>query len=439
MNLGAMIDLGVDKDFLISQLKKLNLEGWEISVERDQRHGITGTKATVHELHCHEHNHEHENHHEHHCHEHSHEHEDHHEHTHHHHIGLDDHKDHIHDHVHTHEHDHEEHHHHVHRHLSDIKKIILESGLSEKEKELSLKMFRNVAEAEAKVHGTDIEEVHFHEVGAIDSIVDIVGAAICFNALDVDAVHVSPVELGGGFVKCAHGILPVPAPATTEIIKGIPVKRDGVNFEATTPTGATIVKTLGTSFGKSPNMSIEKTGYGIGQKENPDKPNILRVFLGSSIETESGHDAVLIECNIDDMSSELIGYVSDKLFDAGAKDVYISSIMMKKGRPGNLLSVICETEAEEKIKEVIFTQTTSIGLRVFPFKKETLERRFYNIDTEYGKMTVKQSLYKGELVSEKPEFDECKRIADEQNIPLKKIYNDIIVSIKKENNDRDSK
>ena len=422
MNLGAMIDLGVDKDFLISQLKKLGVDGWEITVEKDQRHGITGTKVTVYDCHEHHHYHEHEE-----------EEQHHHEHKHQHFIGLDD------NHAHTHEHLHEsEHHHsHVHRHLSDIRKIINESGLSDKEKELSLKMFKKVAEAEAKVHNADIEEVHFHEVGTIDSIIDIVGAAICFNALEVDAVHVSPVELGGGFVRCAHGTLPVPAPATTEIIKDIPVRRDGVNFEATTPTGATIVATLGNSFGTPPKMIIEKTGYGIGQKQNPEKPNILRVFLGETVEEESGHDAILIECNIDDMSTELIGYVYDKLFEAGANDVYISSIMMKKGRPGNLLSVICEKEAEDKIKEVIFTQTTTIGLRVFPFRKETLERSFDTMETKYGPMTIKRSMFKGKVVSAKPEFDECKQIADKHNIPLKEVYNNIIADIK--NDERDSK
>ena len=430
MNLGAMIDLGVDKDYLISQLKKLGIDGWDITVEKDQRHGITGTKVTVHDLNDHHHDHEHEHHH-------KHDNEEdelhHHEHIHNHSIGLEDH------HTHTHEHalEPEHHHSHVHRHLSDIRKIINESGLSDKEKDLSLKMFQRVAEAEAKVHNADIEEVHFHEVGAIDSIIDIVGAAICFNALDVDAVHVSPVELGGGFVRCAHGTLPVPAPATTEIIKNIPVRRDGVNFEATTPTGATIVATLGNSFGTPPKMIIKKTGYGIGQKQNPEKPNILRVFLGETVEEESGHDAILIECNIDDMNSELIGYVYDKLFEAGAKDVYISSIMMKKGRPGSLLSVICEKEAEDKIKEVIFTQTTTIGLRVFPFKKETLERSFETMETKYGPMTIKRSMFKGKVVSAKPEFDECKQIADKQNIPLKDVYNDIIADIK--DNERDSK
>ncbi len=198
-----------------------------------------------------------------------------------------------------------------------------------------MKIFMKVALAEASVHRIPVEKVHFHEVGAIDSIIDIVGAAICYNALNVDGVHVSPVELGSGFVKCDHGKLPVPAPATAEIIQGIPVKKGGVDFEATTPTGAAIIAALGTEFGQESTIKIEKTAYGIGHKEHPLVPNLLRVFLGEkTAASESGHTALHLECNIDDMNPEFFEYISDRLFNAGASDVFLSNIMMKKGRPG---------------------------------------------------------------------------------------------------------
>jgi uncharacterized protein (TIGR00299 family) protein len=373
MNLGAMLDLGVSSSFLVNELGKLGLKGWELISEKDQRHGIHGTKVTV-KLTVHEHH---------------------------------------------------------HRHLSDIEKIINNSTLDAETRELSLKIFRKVAEAEAKVHGIDIEKVHFHEVGAIDSIIDIAGAAICYNALGVDEVHVSAVELGSGFVKCDHGVLPVPAPATAEIIRDIPVKTGGVGFEATTPTGAAIVATLGKKFGGADGMKILKTGYGVGQKENPDVPNLLRVFLAETDHRESGHDALLIECNIDDMIPEFFEYLSEKLFEAGASDVYITGIIMKKGRPGNLLSVICEPGKAGPVRSVIFRESTTVGMRTIPFRKETLERKFEVLETVYGNVNIKRSFYEGKEVSVKPEYDDCKRIAKEKNIPVKEVYNNIMASIVK--------
>ncbi|HAM10012.1 MAG: TIGR00299 family protein [Bacteroidetes bacterium GWE2_41_25] len=369
MNLGAMIDLGVDKDYLIGELNKLNLKGWELIVQKDQRHGIYGTRATVKQTK----------------------------------------------------------HEHAHRHLSDIKEIIYNSTLDDKTKELSLKIFMKIAEAEAAVHAISIERVHFHEVGAIDSIVDIVGAAICFNALKADAVHVAPVELGGGFVRCDHGMLPVPAPATAEIIKGLPVKKGGVDFEATTPTGAAIVSALGTHFGTDTVITIGKTGYGVGQKEHPDVPNLLRVSLGElESSSETGHDALQIECNIDDMNPEFFDHISDNLFKAGASDVFLSNIIMKKGRPGIVLNVICENETSEQVKSIIFAESTSLGIRSFPFRKDTLSRKFETISTGFGDVNIKRSFYKGKEVSVKPEFDDCRRIATEKGIPVKEVYNKIM-------------
>lgn len=373
MNLGAMIDLGVDKDFLINELGKLNLKGWELIAEKDQRHGIQGTKVTVSQTHI-----EHE-----------------------------------------------------HRHLSDIEKIINNSALDNKTKDLSRRIFMKVAEAEASVHGIRVEKVHFHEVGAIDSIIDIVGAAICYNNLDVDAVYVSTIELGSGFVNCDHGRLPVPAPATAEIIRGLPVKMGGVDFEATTPTGAAILSALCTITEELPSAKFLKTAYGVGQKDNPDVPNLLRVFLGESDEIKGGHEAILLECNIDDMNPEFYEHISERLFSAGASDVFISNILMKKGRPGNVLNVICESGNTETLKEIIFTESTSLGIRSFLFRKDTLVRKFEVIKSDLGEVHIKRSYFKDKEVSCKPEFEDCKRIANEKGIPVKEVYNSIMALLTK--------
>ncbi|MBG0858332.1 MAG: nickel pincer cofactor biosynthesis protein LarC, partial [Bacteroidales bacterium] len=352
-------------------LNKLNLKGWKLDVEKDQRHGIKGTKVTV-KVTRHEHR---------------------------------------------------------HRYLADIEKIIDQSKLDTRTKKLSSKIFMKIAEAEAAVHGIPIDAVHFHEVGAIDSIIDIVGAAICFNSVMPDEVYVSTVELGGGLVKCDHGMLPVPAPATAEIMKGIPLRKGGVNFEATTPTGAAILSVVGTHFSDVSAFKIKKTGYGIGQKDPRELPNLLRVYLGENDETPGGHDALLIECNIDDMNPEFFEYISEKLFAAGASDVFISNIIMKKGRPGNVLKVICETTLSETVKSIIFTESTSLGIRTFPFRKDTLIRKFETLKTIYGPVTVKRSFYRGYEVSCKPEFDECRRIAAEKGIPVKEVYNNLMALI----------
>lgn len=369
MNLGAMIDLGVDSGYLTEELKKLNLPGWELQVQKDQRHGITGTKVTVKQTR----------------------------------------------------------HEHAHRHLSDIEKIIDDSNLDIRTKDLSRKIFEKIAEAEAKVHGIPVDHVHFHEVGAVDSIIDVVGAAICFNKLNVERVHVSTVELGGGFVNCDHGRLPVPAPATAEIIKGIPVKKGGVDFEATTPTGAAILAALGTDFDPDLAIKIEKTAYGVGQKDHQVVPNLLRVFLGEThAMAESGHDALQLECNIDDMNPEFFEYISERLFKAGASDVFLSNIMMKKGRPGIVLNVICENELADTVKRIMFTESTSLGIRTFKFRKDTLTRKLETVKTIYGDITVKRSFYDGKEVSFKPEYEDCKRIASEKEIPVKEVYNNVM-------------
>jgi uncharacterized protein (TIGR00299 family) protein len=412
MNLGALLDLGIDEKYLIEELSRLNLRGYEVKVYRDSRKGIEGTKVDVIlQEHHHEDGHSHE------------------------------HKESNHSHG-THMHNHEEH-----RNLKDIEIIIDSSDLSFKVKELSKKIFMKVAEAEAKVHGKPLYEVHFHEVGAVDSIVDIVGAAICINRLNVDKIMSSSIELGGGFVKCAHGIIPVPAPATVEILKGIPVKLGAVPFETTTPTGAAILAATVNEFKDDKNFIINKIGYGIGNRDT-EIPNVLRVMLVEETEkpiihrnkVDQVHNAQcdneisqqVIECNIDDMNPELYESIIDKLFSEGALDVYLTPIIMKKGRPSIKISVLCEENKAEKMKEVLFRQTTTFGVRSFKVNKTMLERKFTKVNTSYGEVTVKEAYYKGEKIKSKFEYEECKKIADNASVSIIEVYEKLRDEIKPE-------
>ncbi len=409
MNLGAMIDLGISRDTLISGLKKLNIDGWRLEIATDQRNGITGTKVTVvtDEGEDAEHVHRHE-------HEHLHGHE------------LENEHEHEHGHGHGHNHDHDHDHHHMTRNLSDIEKIINGSSLSENVKVMAMEIFSRIGVAEAAVHNKPLNEINFHEVGAIDSIVDIVGAAICFDTLGVDKVYVSDIELGSGMVKCEHGLLPVPAPATALIIAGFSVHTGGVTFEATTPTGAAIIATVARPAPADMKFVIKSTGYGIGQKINPSRPNILRVFLAETGQPEEiGHKAYLVECNVDDMNPELSDYISARLFAAGAGDVWFTPVIMKKGRPAFTLSVICEEEQKDAVREILFKESTTIGLRVTPFVKETLHRVFEEVDTRFGKVILKKSYFNDRLVSVKPEADRCAAIAAETGLPMKQVIHEI--------------
>jgi uncharacterized protein (TIGR00299 family) protein len=415
MNLAALIDLGVPKEYLIQELLKLNLNlEYEIKIQQAAKLGITGTrvdvmlkdefndKVRISEQASHEHSH--------------HQDEDHHH--------DDNNHDHEHSHIHEHTHSNEEHahnHEHHHRNLKDIEEIINLSDLSNKVKELSLKMFIKVAEAEAKVHGKPLYEVHFHEVGAIDSIVDIVGAAICLDYLNVDKIIASPVQVGGGFVKCAHGLMPVPAPATTEILKNIPINTGIVQFETTTPTGAAILSANAQEFISKVDFSITKVAYGIGHRDL-EIPNVLRVYLGEKESFEKVEKQYIIETNIDDMNPEIYGYIEEKLFEAGALDVFKTPIVMKKGRPGVKLSVLVDEKNEKALLDIIFEETTSIGVRKYEVEKIMLDREFSKVKTEYGDITVKKSYYKGKLVKYKPEYEECKIIAKEKDIAIDKIY-----------------
>ncbi len=372
MNLGALLDLGVDPAYLESELKKLNIKGFHLEIAPDLRRGISGTKATV--------------------------------------VVEDP--------------DNEKH-----RHLRHVEEIINNSTLSDKVKTTSLKIFSLIAFAEAKVHQIEVERVHFHEVGALDSIADIVGAAICLEYLKVDKVLSAPIQLGGGTVKCAHGIMPVPAPATALIVANIPVKTGLVQHEATTPTGAAILVATVDEFTSEINFPITKTAYGIGQRDVSEVPNVLRVYLSDTETAASGlkeESATIVECNIDDMNPERYEFIMEQLFEAGAADAWLTPIVMKKSRPANQLSVLCSPEKINKIKGIIFNHSTSIGLREYTVKKSVLSRVEKSVQTKFGPITVKQSILEGKIVRSKPEYEQCKSIAKQHNISIEEVEREVI-------------
>lgn len=366
MNLGALIDLGVDKNYLIAELEKLNIEGFHLEIKQDQRRGINGTRAKV---------------------------------------VIENQEN------------------EKHRHLRHIEELINDSELPERVKINSLKIFDLIAVAEAKVHNISKEKVHFHEVGALDSIADIVGAAICLDYLKVDKVISSSIQLGGGTVKCAHGIMPVPAPATANIVMNIPVKTGLVNHEATTPTGAAILVATVDEFSDKIDFPITKTGYGIGYYDS-EVANVLRVYLCDDAETIKDvrtEEAILLESNIDDMNPEHYDFILEQLFKAGASDAWLVPIIMKKSRPATTLSILCKENLLEKMKEIVFTNSTSIGIREHKVKKNMLRREELIVETVYGPIRIKQSFYNGKLVRSKPEFEDCKKLAEKHQISISEI------------------
>ena len=375
MNLGALIDLGVDANYLKTELEKLNIEGFHLNIEKDIRRGISGTKATV-----------------------------------------------------VIENPENE----KHRHLRHVEEIVNNSTLSEKVKTTSLEIFKKIAVAEAKVHNIEIQRVHFHEVGALDSIADIVGAAICLEALKVDKVLSSPIQLGGGTVKCAHGIMPVPAPATALIVEGIPVKTGLVQHEATTPTGAAILAATVDEFTEQINFPITKTAYGIGQRDVSEVANVLRVYLSETkedVKDVTNELATVLECNIDDMQPEQHGYLMDLLFNAGASDVWFTPIIMKKSRPATTLSVLCHLSKVMEMKTVLFEQATTIGLREYPVQKSMLRREEKTVTTKLGDVRIKESYFNGKRVRVKPEFEDCKKLALQYGKSIEEINSEILKSL----------
>ena len=311
----------------------------------------------------------------------------------------------------------------THRNLSRILEILEKSSLSPSVKQLSQKMFLKLGEAESRVHGIPLSEVHFHEIGAIDTIIDIVGTAIALELLKIDLVYSSPLPLGEGFIEFSHGTIPVPAPATLELLKGIPVYSQGVKGELVTPTGAVIVSTLAKDFGPLPLLKIEKVGYGVG-KHDYGPLNWLRVFLGETCFEFEEDKNVVVEANIDDMNPQVYEYLQEKLFQKGALDVTMTPIIMKKSRPGILLSVLARPEREREIIDVIFRESTSIGVRTYQVEKRMAKREIQEIESPWGKVRVKVSRYQ-EMVQITPEYEDCKRIAQREGIPLKAVIREI--------------
>ncbi|MCS6949251.1 MAG: nickel pincer cofactor biosynthesis protein LarC [Armatimonadota bacterium] len=314
-----------------------------------------------------------------------------------------------------------------HRHLSDVLEIIQASSASARAKGWASEVFRRLAQAEAQVHGTTVERVHFHEVGAVDAIADILGVCVLLDALGVDAVECSPLPMSRGFVQAAHGVIPVPPPAVMELLKGVEVvPDDAVQGETVTPTGAALMVTLAQRFGGFPRMRIEQVGYGAGKKRFEARPNLLRVVVGEKVPDLPTQETVLIEVNLDDMNPEWYPAVQGRLFEAGALDVYYTPIQMKRGRPGTQLSVLCEPGREVALLEVLFRETTTFGARFSRWQRLCLERRWETVQTRYGEVRVKVGLWNGKEVTASPEYADCAARAEEHGVSLKEVYEEAI-------------
>jgi pyridinium-3,5-bisthiocarboxylic acid mononucleotide nickel chelatase len=367
MVLGALVDAGLDIEHLESELRKLPLDSWSISAERVKRKAIVATKVHVE-------------------------------------AGPS----------------------HHHRHLSDILKMIDKASLEPHAAENAHKIFQRLGKAEAKVHNIPVEKVHFHEVGAVDSIIDIVGSAIGFDLLDVDSFACSSLDVGSGRVQTEHGLLPVPAPATAELLRGAPTFSGGVEKELVTPTGAAIATTLSSSYGKMPPMQVASIGYGAGSADLAEQPNVLRILIGESAtqEVDAGSsDAIVsvIETNLDDMSPQIYGYFVERALAAGALDVFSAPVQMKKNRPGQLVTILCEVSNRSRLIDLIFHETTTIGVRTYEVHRQTLNRETVPVDTPLGAIRMKVSRLNGAILNAAPEYDDCQRIAAQKGVPLKQV------------------
>jgi uncharacterized protein (TIGR00299 family) protein len=306
------------------------------------------------------------------------------------------------------------------RHFIDIRKMIETSSLKESVKEMSLAIFKRLAEAEAKVHGHKVEEVHFHEVGAVDSIVDIVGTAVGIAHFEPLRIFSSELPMGRGFVLCRHGRLPLPAPATLEVLKGFPIKNIDVEGELVTPTGAAILAALSSGVAPLTAIKISGVGYGMGKKEFPDRPNLLRLVLAETVDAYLTDQVAVLEANIDDMNPEFYDYLMERLFERGALDVSLSSLLMKKSRPGTLLRVIVEEHDADALTNLILRESTTLGVRSYVVGRKKLPREVSEVETKYGRVRIKVS---GEMRFQ-PEYEDCKRIALEKGVPIQEVYNE---------------
>jgi uncharacterized protein (TIGR00299 family) protein len=373
MVLGALLDAGLELERLEAELARLPISGYKLKVEEVKRCGMKGTHVAV-----------------------------------------------------------EVSEHGVERHLHHIEEIITGSGLPDTVQQRGLAIFRRLAQAEAKVHGAPVESIHFHEVGAMDAIVDVMGAAIGLWLLGAEKAYASPVHVGRGTVKCAHGVLPVPAPATLELLQGAPIYGRDVDAELVTPTGAAILTTVAESFGETPLMRVKQIGYGAGTRELPI-PNLLRLSIGETDSAEEGYErdtATLIETNIDDMNPQWYEHVSARLFEAGALDVFLTSIQMKRGRPATQLSVLVADDLVPEMLDVLFAETTTIGVRAQPVQRWKLTREIVSVETDYGPIAVKVSRRGETVLNVTPEHRDCQRVATERGVPLKQVHQAALEAIR---------
>ncbi|MCR5032334.1 MAG: nickel pincer cofactor biosynthesis protein LarC [Lachnospiraceae bacterium] len=406
----ALLELTEDKEQTVKELNAMGIPHVHFEAEPSEKCGITGTHMRVtvdgeEELpHDHVHEHDHEHHH-----EHDHDHEHHHEHDHDH--------DHHHDHDHDHDHEHEHAHHHVHHSMEDITSLINSLQVSDSVKAAAIQVYGSIARAEAKVHNKPVTDIHFHEVGTFDAVADVVAVCYLMEKLGVKKITASPIHVGSGTVHCAHGVLPVPAPATAEILKDLPIYGGKIQGELCTPTGAALLRHFAGSFGDMPVMQTEKIGYGMGFKDFP-VANCVRVFLG---ETASAEDTVLeLNCNVDDMTGEDLGFALEAIYEAGAREAFFTPVQMKKNRPGSLLTVIVSEDKAEEVAKAIFTHTTTIGIRRKVCERYVLERSFDTVSTPYGPVRVKTSAGYG-VTKHKAEFDDLSAIAKEKGISLAQV------------------
>ncbi|MEK6776356.1 MAG: nickel pincer cofactor biosynthesis protein LarC [bacterium] len=366
MTLGALLHAGLKQEFLLSELEKLNLSGYRIEIQSSKRGSISGNSVEV----------------------------------------IIDKNQPV-------------------RNLHDILAIIDGSRLPHEVKEKSSRIFQLLAKAEAEVHNVEISSVHFHEVGAVDAVIDIVGAVIGMESLGIHKIIASPVNVGSGIVKTAHGILPVPAPATVSLLQGKPTYAGGISMELTTPTGAAILAGLVQEFRDQPLMKVERIGYGLGKADPPGWPNCLRILIGE--ENNPDRDLCwMIESNIDDMNPEIYGFVMERLFDQGALDVFLTPIIMKKGRPATRISVLSPAGMEDALVKIIFHETTAIGVRRYSVERDKLERKIVGVETHYGEIPVKIAYLGKDMVNLSPEYEACRKLASENKVPLKQVYNEAL-------------
>jgi uncharacterized protein (TIGR00299 family) protein len=365
MTLGALVDAGCAVEQLRAELRGLQVPGWELTAEKVWKNGMAATYVKV--------------------------------------VTEDQSK---------------------HRSLSAILEILEKSQLGSGVRERAGAIFRKLGEAEARVHDAPLEKIHFHEVGAVDAIVDIVGACVGFHALGIEKFACSPLNVGGGTAKMAHGVLPVPAPATANLLQGKPTYSNGVQKELVTPTGAAIVTTLCDSFGPQPAMSVWAIGYGAGTADLEGQPNVVRIMVGETAEKSvAGFDEeiAVVEANLDDMNPQIYGYFLEKALGAGALDVYTTPVQMKKNRPGTLLTVLCKPADTNGLMSLIFAETTTFGVRTYRAQRRVLPREWVNVGTEFGEVRIKLSRVNGRILHVAPEFEDCRKLAVEKNVPLQRV------------------